>query len=378
MSVILGDHRVSRERRRTVHEFGDLLDALETAVADPATPVRTARKAAGVLAFLEARAEEHAAEFFVEGFLLNFVGEAMVRDSYVSKPIVAFLKVGLYFYGLNHIERYRTTQATDYMVAHADALDDFTSRESLKSLVGEGRRKLEAGRPFCIVHVYLNEMRKRYWATRRASEDAVDTSYSLAVEAGEGHRSDLHVPAAPAEAAPVVEVDADAESVESRVGMMLRIFAEGLDERQQRIYLARHPLTGRFPESATSEIPDTVEALFAETTTDGRATWEDLAARFDATEKTIKREYIKSLLALLEGASRETFGDRAPSSYVRRMMRTLRTIAQERDLRIRDNAGRGLTKIVERWEIALRFVLNHGRSRVAAAGEEGVRRRDRA
>ena len=86
---------------------------------------------------------------------------------------------------------------------------------------------------------------------------------------------------------------------------------------------------------------------------------EDLAERFACTEKTVKREYLRSLATLLGHASAEVFGERVPSSFVRRMMRTLNTIVREKDLKIRDNAGRGLGKIVERWEIALRFVLNH-------------------
>lgn len=371
MTVVLKDRRVSRERRRTVYEFGDLVDAL----ADVSTqaPPRTAAKAERTLDFLLAKAEEHDDAFFVEGFILNFVGEAMAREKYLAQPIVHFLKVGLYFYGLSHIERFHARDAMDYMVAHSEELEDFTSRESLKAMVKEGREKIDAERSFCIVHNYLNALRKRFWKTRRHSEDANPWAASLDSGAsGSDDRTDgLHPVVEPAE----VAFDAEAkenDGLESRVTMMLRIFATELDDRQRRIYLARHPLTGRFPDGeAAAAIPDSIEELLAEVReADGKATWQELATRFSCTEKTVKREYLRALAALLRAASEQVFGDRAPSSFVRRMVRTLTTITQERDLKIRDNAGRGLGKIVERWEIALRFVLNHAHQRATASGSE--------
>lgn len=365
MTVVLGDRQVSRERRRTVYEFGDLIDALVDLSESAETPPKTAAKARQTLAFLLEKAREHDDAFFVEAFVLNFVGEAMARESYISQPLTHFLKVGLYFYGLNHIDRFHAREAMDYMVAHAETLDEFTSRESLKAIVAEGKERLAGERNFCVVHLYLNAVRKRFWKLRRGSEDAELVAASLDSNGSDERQDGLH----PTETlTPDKRVQSAEEAPqESRIAMMLRIFATELEERQQRIYLARHPLTGRIPDQGSDPvIPDSLEALLSETREDGKATWQELAQRFSCTEKTVKREYLRSLTTLLRCASEEVFGERTPSSFVRRMIRTLTSIAQERDLRIRDNAGRGLSKIVERWEIALRYVLNHAHARAAA------------
>ncbi len=161
-----------------------------------------------------------------------------------------------------------------------------------------------------------------------------------------------------------VDRDAEATTFEDRVTIMLRVFVEELSETQQRVYLMRHP----FPKESGSRdtllsFDDQLAAFLDECDAQQGKTakWTSIAARLDTTEKTAKKEYLRALHGLLAGACDSIFQGKSPSGLVRRMLTLLNKIVHERDLRIRDNAGLGLGKIVARWEVALRFVLNNDR-----------------
>ncbi|MEE9394808.1 MAG: hypothetical protein V3W41_20155 [Planctomycetota bacterium] len=351
MDAVLGDRTASHETRRLVYEFGNLLEATqETATAGVAVP-RTVSHAQAFLAILEEKAEEYGTTFFQQAYLLNFVGEAMARTRYISKPIIEFLNTGLYFYGLDWIERTQRARAMEFMLSHAECLQEFSGRDSLKSLLAVAAQKFEQDKPFCIVHQYTNALRKRYWADRRQTEDACDDSVSLTTVA------EVQPPRAPEVAAGPGLAETSADGRE-RIRMMLDIFENSLTTTQQKVYLSRHPFTGRFS-GLQGSLGTDLEAMLNELEGREKATWSILAKQFEMTEKTVKREYLRALMILLAESVERVFGDRRSSNFVRRMLATLRSIVQERDLKIRDNAGRGLSQIVGRWEIALRFVLNH-------------------
>lgn len=346
----------SATRRRSAYAFGDLLLAVETVATDAAAPERTRGKAERFLDVLATKADEQGDQFAHPTWLLNGVGEAMALSDYRSRPVLDFLKTELYFYGLDWIERRHRAQSMEFMVAHAEMLDAYFGRVAIAETVRDGTARIAEGRPFCIVHHYVNALRKRFWADRRQSVDACDVAVPLIHDQGA-------VKAATAPAAAIVEAEAP-DGPESRVHVLLEIFDRELTPLQQRVYLARHPIGAEQVAIAPAHLVEL--CVDADETEGGKETWKRLAARFDTTEKSIKREYLRSLHVLLSRASSRLCGDRPSSGFVRRMLETLRSIVDERDLRIRDNAGRGLGRIVERWEIALRFVLNEGR--VAAAG----------
>ncbi|MCB9833627.1 MAG: hypothetical protein H6807_14250 [Planctomycetes bacterium] len=360
MTALLEDARISRERKRLAYEFGGLLEAVAAVAARADAPEGTRAKAAAFIAVLEDKEVEHEAAFFQEVFLLNIVGEAMARTSYLAQPVIDFLRGALYFHGVSWVERNQRGNSLAYLGAHAELVMEMTSRRGLKALLAVAAERFAADRPFCLSNHYLAELKKRYWAGRRESEDACDRSVSLEAENGS------------LEAASRLTVDRDAQPAtgEDRVQVMLRVFARDLGEIGQRVYLLRHPI-GR--QEMASVHPDLAAELAAmldgDETGGGRNNWTQISDRLGISEKVAKKEYLRALHDLLAGAAREIYGDRLPSSFVRRVLGTLRSILQERDLRIKENVGRGMTRLVERWEIALRFVLNNERLATAGRGE---------
>ncbi len=361
MTALLASASVPRERKRLVYQFGELLREVDAVASRDETPSRTRQKAGMFMSILADKEQLNKDEFLLESFLLNFVGEAMVRAEYLAKPVIEFLRTGLYFYGISNIERFHRRQSMAYMSAHAELLMDFTSRSGLKELVALGQEKLAAGKPFCLVNTYLNAMKKRYWAGLKHNDDACDNSVSLdsATVLNDGAMADEGLLAS----REIVERDAEPTTFENRVSIMLRVFVENLTETQQRVYLLRHPFSqagartalGGFDE-CLAQFLDDCDSLDGKT-----ASWGEIAATIGTSEKTAKKQYLRALYSLLSGACDEIFQGKLPSGMVRRMLALLRKIVQERDLRIRDNAGLGLGKIVSRWEVALRFVLNNDR-----------------
>jgi hypothetical protein len=353
MSFALKGAGQQRDRRRLVFEFGDMLQDVEATVADTKLE-RVREKAQAFLAALLAKAETTGAQFWHESYLLNSVGEAMARAQYVSEPALAFVKSGLYFYGLKFVEREFKNAAVTSVIAHAELLHAFCARDAFKDLLEDARAKMSDERPFCLVHAYVNELRKRCWAERRRSRDACDLSVALVAESD---NSRLAVPSAEP-GAPEAPPDFGA-----RVAILFRIFATKLTEEQRRIYLARHHVS----ESVSSSLSDSgsfdVDRLLSLNPQDGdemdRATWKELADRFGSAEKTVKREYLRALIVLLSETAHATFGEIIPSNFVRKTVETLRAVVHDKELRLKDNSGRGLGKVVSRWETALRFVLNH-------------------
>ena len=343
-----------RDRRRLVFEFGDMLNAVETVVNDPAGLPRVRAKARAFVSVLLDKAAENGEQFWHESYLLNSVGEAMARSHYVSEAALEFVKSGLYFYGLKFVDRDFKHSTVTSIVAHAELLHAFCSREAIKEMLEGAREKLAGGRPFCLVHAYVNELRKRCWAERRRSVDACDLSVALAAE-GESN--------APALQSPDVAERDPAPDLATRVAVLFRIFATKLTEEQRRIYLARHAVSEDVSSSLAGGGTFDFERLLSidphEGDEAGRATWSELAARFASTEKTVKREYVRALITLLSETAHEVFGEVIPSNFVRKVVETLRSVVHEKELRLKDNSGRGLGKVVQRWEIALRFVLNH-------------------
>ncbi len=359
LRAILADARASRESKRLAHEFGEMLVAVEGVAAGGETPETTRAKARAFRAILDDKMAEHGPQFFEQAFLLNIVGEAMARANYLAQPVIAFLRSALYFHGIAWVERNQRGNSLPYLSAHAELVMEITSRRGLKALVATAAEKLAAGRPFCLSNIYLAELRKRYWAQRRESVDACDRSVSLAEDNGT---------LSAAGSAPI-DRDRAPMSGEDRVQIMLRVFAREVGELGQKVYLLRHPIA---QDQIARIEPDLAAELAAmlDGDTAGRTGWREISTRLGLSEKVAKKEYLKALHDLLAGATREIYGDRLPSSFVRRVLQTLQSIVRERDLRIRDNAGLGMTRLVERWEIALRYVLNHEKLSSTPVGGE--------
>lgn len=367
MNALLSSASATRERKRLVYAFGEMLREVEAVVQGAETPARTAAKAAKFLEHLEDKFRDYPDERLLEGFMLNFTGEAIVRAEYLGKPVIEFVRCGLYFYGLSHIERFHRRQSMLWMSAHSELVMEFTGRKGLKALMARGQEKLAAERPFCLVNDYLNELKKRYWEALRQTGDACDHSMSL--EAAEMNGSgNMALPESGA-----IDRDVESTTSEDRVQIMLRVFAERLTEVQQRVYLMRHPISNASNRKAMMSLDDQLAAFLAELDGDPKGVWgwKEIARRLEVSEKSAKKQYLRALHSLLSGACDEIFDGRLPSGMIRRLLTLLRTIVQERDLRIRDNAGLGLGKIVSRWEVALRFVLNHDRV-VSGPGDDGI------
>lgn len=345
-----------RDRQRLVYQFGELMEAVETICDAPDTPQRVVVKAASFMSVLEEKAGEHADTFWHPSWLLNFVGEAMVRANYIAEPVVSFLSTGLYFHGLSYIERQSGARQPQMMMAHGELLGDYVSRSSLKALVESGSARIEAGGVFCLVHDYINTLKKRNWALSRASNDACDSALRLTFE--DGDRTDLPVDASsPAEAN-----SHKTHEVGGRLQLMLRLFSEELTEQQQMIYLARHRvpaldcsrLSGAEERSEIEQLVLELQGGHSE-----RPTWPELAGVLEMSEKGVKREYLRALHLLLRECSDQILKDRRRSNMLDRVLRELRSVINERDLRMKGQTGRGMPHLVQRWEIALRFVLNH-------------------
>ncbi len=337
-------------RRRILEAFDGLLGALRRVALLPGAPAGARRKAAEVLDLLAAREAEYGPRFMLPAFLLNFVGEAMVRVDFIHDPIVEFLKTGLYFYGIEYIERRLRPQAAEYMALQVDVAERFFSREALLALVASGRERLEAGRPFCVVHAWVNGLRRAFWAWRRVSADAMD--------AGRARNFDGSAAEATGEAPQVPSRD--------RVLILLGIFERDLTALQRAVYLAKHGTSVEAAAPARDADADPVARwieAFARGGDDeeesGADSWADVARRLSVSPKTAKREYLRALQALLRESHRAVFGAEPPLGVVRRVLRTLQSVIDAKDLRIRDAAGQGLAGLVATWELALRWVFNH-------------------
>jgi hypothetical protein len=338
------------ERAVILERFRSLYEGLASKRARAETRGTHLAKVEEFLGHLDAAAERLGDQFFQPSYLLNVVGDAVVRTSLLSEESVELLRVGLYFYGHRVIERRFAARSPAYFAVHAELLQRFSTRDALKSMVVEGRAKIEAGKVFCLTYYYLNELKKAYWAAIRRAADALD-HLSGEVEMVE----------------PATEAAPEALDASDRVGLMMEIFRRKLTGVQQLVYLAKN----RSGDSATElvaaagfgddEFLRLLKGLDAELEGHGNLGWSDIAARLEINEKTAKREYLRALHTLLHESARAVFGLEIESAYVRRVLAQLREIVYEKDLRIRSNAGEGLSRLVEKWEVALRFVLNHGR-----------------
>lgn len=344
-------------RAIVLDRLGVMLQDLEDIVHESATPARTRDKIQNFLGAVEKSATELGPRLHHSAFALNVVGDAMAAADLISKPVVEFLQVGLYFFGLEQIEKRWSARAAVYSGIHADYLQEFLDRDSLKRLLEDASGRRQRGKIFCLTWSYLNSLRKAYWKHCRASEDAMDVAL-----AGE-------VPSDRA-AEPITESVVSEEKPEStdRVAMVLGVFQNALSARQRWIYLAKNRSLAIGDVGASSNNQGALDPLSAwraeleSTLGDSDLGWTEIATKLGINEKTAKREYLKSLHVLLSECSTAVFGaERIPSHYVRRVLETIRSIVYEKDLRLKDNIGRGLNTLVEKWEVALRFVLNHQR-----------------
>ena len=336
--------------RRAILDRGlQELRALELREGSLETPLRTREKITLFLDHVEAAHRDLGDRILVPAFLINVVGEAMARADLIHCGVVEFLQIGLYFYGLEQVERRWPHQAAVYLSIHADHLGGYLGRKSLKEHTRAGRERLAEGRPFCITYSYLNSLRKAYWQHCRRSEDALDRALS-----GEA----LAVP----EPAAAVEVSSPRRRASDRVALLLEIFRDGLSDRQRWIYLAKNRAT-LYREQSWGSAESALQSLLdqlAEPAPEADLGWSEIAQALGINEKTAKREYLRSLHVLLHESAAAVFGGGPiPSHYVRRVLNQIRSIVYEKELRIRDRTGRGLSTLVEKWEVALRFVLNH-------------------
>lgn len=358
---LLADLDASKEKSRSSAMVRDVLDrlvhclrTLDSQRSDPSCPERTAAKIQLFLAHVEASARDLGSKMHHPAYSLNVMGEAMVRSGLIHGAVVEFLQVGLYFYGLDQIERRWPSQAIVYSGVHCDSLGEFLSRSSLKELLAAGQSRLEAGRHFCLTYIYLNQLRRAYWKHCRASEDALDVAIrGTLVEAEAEH----------ADGGGRAEAGWDPGD---RVQLLLGVFRDQLSDEQRFIYLAK--TRARLRDAAPGAVPSTIEELLGDLAGDdsGGMSWSEIARRLQINEKTAKREYLKTLHTLLKATAEAVLGAEGLSrGYVRRVLALIREIIAEKDLRIRSNNGRGLRTLVEKWEVALRFVLNHERAEVA-------------
>ena len=352
-SMILMDLRAARERaagprlREILDPFERMLERVIALAGDERAPGRTRSKAAVFLDRIESAHADLGARFFHPSFLLNSVGDAMARANLPSNAVLDFIQVGLYFYGLDQIERRWSHQAAIYSGIHADLLTEYVGRESVKRLLIVAQARFAEGRVFCLTWHYLNALRKAYWESCRVSQDALDVAIA-SEEIGE---------------AAVLDVAPHGDASSDRVRLMLDIFAGALTRRQQWIYLAKNRVSLDDAGTAIEAVPaDLLVAAGESFAADGGLGWTAIAARLGINEKTAKREYLRSLHILLRQSAQAVFGEgRIPSRYVRRILDQIRGIVEEKDLRIRSSTGRGLGSLVEKWQVALRFVLNHAK-----------------
>lgn len=360
-STLLDELRAARAKAADGSTRKAVLDRLEACLEDlraqarsEETPDRTRAK---ILAFLDHFAAAHeklGVRLFQPGFVLNTAGEAMARAGLISRPVVELLQVGLYFFGFDQIERRWSSRAAVYSGIHADYLQEYLGRESLKAVMLEAAQLFARGRVFCLTWHYLNSLRKAYWKHCRESEDALDVAVTGEVALGVASE-----PAAP-------PAEAESEGPD-RVALMLGIFQRELTARQRWIYLAknRSSLAAGAVHGPALAGGEPLAALFAELGDPSPGAdfgWTEIALALGINEKTAKREYLKALHVLLKESAEAVFGmDRIPSNYVRRVLESIRAVVYEKDLRLKQSTGRGLNTLVEKWEVALRFVLNHQR-----------------
>lgn len=343
-------------RHAVLCRMGGLHQALSDLKADPDTPARVRAKGQALLAHIDAQHEALGSRMFHPTFAINVVGEGMARADFVHRSVVEFLQIALYFFGLEEIDRRWPARASAYGEVHADHLTAFLARGNVKDMLEEGRGRIEEGRIFCLTYRYLNDLRKAYWAHCRASEDVLDVAISA-----EGLKAEM-----PSGEGFDPEALFDEPLVGDRVQLMLDIFSRGLNERQRWIYLAKNRASLlKDLRQEEAQVADPFEALWAglgEPGPEDDLGWAEIADQLGIHEKTAKREYLRALLVILRESARAVFGDaEIPSRYVRRILDTIREVVEQRDLRLRQNTGRGLNTLVEKWEVALRFVLNHER-----------------
>jgi hypothetical protein len=338
------------DRAAILDRFRSMLSRLDELASNVETPAGTRSKVISFLGHIEAAHGRLDDALFEPAYLLNVVGDALVRTRLIAEPVVDFVQVGLYFHGIRQIERRFRTRTGAYLAAHADLIAAYVSRASLKQLVEDGQAKLAAGKVFCLTYHYLNALKREYFKDLRSSRDALDHAV------GEGR-----VPEVTGDLAESMPADAA-----DRVGLMLDIFANKLTATQQLVYLAKnrssHTTAGLSHVPAFEPFKNLFEGLNEELDGHGNLGWSEIAARLSVNEKTAKREYIRALHVLLRETAHAVFGLHITSNYVRRVLDQLRVVVEAKDLKIRGSTGDGLPRLVEKWEVALRFVLNHERA----------------
>ena len=331
----------------TADRLLQLLTGLRDKCAASDFPPRVASKAEQFLASLCELHSKLGPKIAHRSFALNSVGEAMVRSDFLHGEVIEFLQVGLYFFGLDQIERRWPAQAAIYSGIHADHLESFLSRHGLLDLVRDGQERIQQGRVFCLTYAYLNGLRRAYWGYCRGSEDALDISV---VASTDDPAAEMAAPSR-----------SDSAPLHDRIALLLRIFRRALTAEQRWIYLAKNR---RFLDQAAANAED-IEGLVAEIGAipeQGELGWTEIASSLHINEKTAKREYLRALHVLLKESSEAVFGtDQVSSRFVKRVLSSIREVVQEKDLRLKSQTGRGLHVLVEKWEVALRFVLNHER-----------------
>jgi len=337
-------------KKAVLDRFQVAYEALVHDETSGTVPERTRAKITAFLDHLQAARDKLQGRFFQPSWLLNVTGDAMARADLVSRHVVEVVQVGLYFFGLDQIEKRWSARAAVYSGIHADYLQEYLGRDGLKSLIVVARERMAQGKVFCLTWNYLNGLRKAYWKHCRRSEDALDVAVMADQSVDELRET-------------VVATSIGTDAPADRVGLMLDIFKRALTSRQQWIYLAKNRAALANPE-ATNVFDDLVRGVSSDFggLADGDLGWTEISERLGINEKTAKREYLKGLHALLQQSAEAIFGlGSIPSAYVRRILEALRAVVHEKDLRLKDTTGRGLGILVEKWEVALRFVLNHPR-----------------
>lgn len=338
------------DERGDLHSrFAGLCATVDDLLEASATPPRVRAKAEAFADLLTTSLDRLGPAFWQPSYLLNVVADAMVRTAWISREATEFLHIGLYFHGLRVIERRFAAHSTTYLAVHADLLGSFVSRAGLKDMIERGAQKIAEGRIFCLTYDYLNELRKAWHHSQRSSADALDHALP-------GVNPDY------------VVVDTDLKlHASDRVGIMMAIFAKRLTAMQQRVYLAKNRtgeasasmlLTGRRSDDA---LVGMLNELNRELDGHGNLGWSELAVLLKKNEKTLKREYLKALHTLLSESARLMLGSRGGNAFVTRVLAQLNEVVEEKDLRMRSNTGEGMGRLVEKWEVALRMVLNQSR-----------------
>ncbi|MSR75175.1 MAG: hypothetical protein EXS14_06885 [Planctomycetes bacterium] len=331
------------QKQMLLARASDMLAALQAVSSDASTPERVRAKLALFEESLRASQQRLQDRFFQPVFLLNAVGEAMGCSRLISKPVVTFLQVGLYFFGLDQIERRWPAQAVVYSGLHADHLAQYLSRDGLKALLLKAESRHQEARAFCLSWHYLNGLRRAYFDHCRVSGDALDHAQS-----GEVLES-------------IEAVAVESDSAAERIEFLLGLFRRELTPEQRWIYLAknRSALEALGAQDALSELL----AEAGEAQPNAALGWVEISARLGINEKRAKREYLSALHTILLASAQRTYGVGAISNaYVRRILDALAASIREKDLRLKDhNTGRGMGVLVEKWQVALRFVLSHER-----------------